>query len=286
MMTEEYQKRVIDDLKNYVGLNYPRRASIIERLLVRHVRITKLHPNPTDEFSMPAIGPNYEIIGKYEKELKRAIEKGTTPITEPLIAEKMSTGGYMLLNGHHRWMAAYRLGLRSLPVQIVNVTPEDEIFTLVNRSSKDKCVSFDLDEILLTDGEKYPPQKKLVFPFNKIYKNITLRKNAKYLIDELRKLSFDVWVYTGNYYSTEYINMLFALHNVKVDGIVNGLAKKNKEIQKIFKEKYRVSLHIDNESVLCVNLKTGEYDSYDINADAVNWAAEAMVAIKGIETIR
>ncbi|MBP3241914.1 MAG: ParB N-terminal domain-containing protein [Oribacterium sp.] len=33
---------------------------------------------------------------------------------DPIIVEKMYPDGYMILNGHHRWAAATRLGLKKV----------------------------------------------------------------------------------------------------------------------------------------------------------------------------
>lgn len=283
-VTEEYRKLVLDDLNNYVGLNHPVKASILERIFVRKLSIYRLHPNPEDEFSIESIGPNLEIVGNYAKQFKYSISLSKRPIEEPLIVEKMSTGGYMLLNGHHRWMAAHRIALKYVPVQVVNVTPEDEIFATINKSIHNKCVSFDLDEVLLTDGSTYPADKKLIYPLNKIYKK-SIRKNAAALIRELRELGYDVWCYTGNYYSSEYINGLMSLHNTKIDGLVNGLNSKrsNKKIKEAFSGKYEYSLHIDNESIILVNTRTKDYDSIDIPNDGINWAAEVMKHLRKFE---
>ena len=106
-VTAEYQKRVLDEIKNYAGLSHPVKASMLERLCKKKVSIKKLHPNPEDEFSMVKIGPNYGIVGNYESEFRNAINHGMNPMEEPLVVEKMSTGGYLILNGHHRWMAAW-----------------------------------------------------------------------------------------------------------------------------------------------------------------------------------
>lgn len=281
-VTEEYQKYVLDDMKNYVGLNIPVRAGIIERIIKRKAKTEVLHANPEDEFSMPEIGPNYEIVGNYAGQFKRALDTDQKLMEEPLMVEKMSTGGYMLLNGHHRWMAAMRIGVNKVPIQIVNVTPEEEIFKLVKKSARKKCVSFDLDEVLLTDGSLYPYDRKLIFPFTKLYKR-SLRKNAGVLINELKQLGYDVWIYTGKFYSTEYITLLLKLHKTGVDGIVNGLGKKNNSnLKRIFSENYEQSVHIDNESILCVDTRTKDYDSIDITSDGSNWAAEVMKQMKKI----
>lgn len=284
-VTAEYQKLVLDDINEYAGINHSVKASILERLWVRDLSPKKMHPNPEDEFCDASIGPNYEIVGQYVREYKYPeLDKITD---EPLIVEKMSTGGYMILNGHHRWLAAHRVGKKELHVKLVNATPLDEIYTIIKNSGNAMCVSIDLDEVLLTDGKNKPLDKKLKFPFNRIYK-LSLRKMAPDLIKDLKKIGFDVWVYTGQYYSTEYINGLMSLHGVKVDGIVNGLDGKrsNAKIKEAFTQKYKYSLHIDDNMLICVDTSDKSYESLDINADEAGWASEVMKRLHDLQAIK
>lgn len=283
-VTEEYKRLVLDDVRSFEKLNHPVKAGLAERLLVRKLPAASLHPNPQDEFSMEAVGPNYGIVSDYEKMFRDRLLFGQEPFgayDEPITVEKMSTGGYMILNGHHRWLAARRIGLSRLPVHIVNVTTVEDVLATVSRSDKNMCASFDLDEILLTDGGLYPVQKELSFPYDRIYKK-TLRKNAAVLINELRRIGFDVWVYTGEYYSELYINTLFRLNGAEVDGIINGMrrAGTRKDFRETFGKKYRISLHIDNNDVLCVKPGTKEYESYPLDTVGQDWASEVMERLK------
>lgn len=68
----------------------------MKRLLIRKLQLNKLHPNPQDEFCDAAIGPNYSIIAEYQKDFRELMRMGMPPIgpyDEPLMVEKMSTGG-------------------------------------------------------------------------------------------------------------------------------------------------------------------------------------------------
>lgn len=287
IITEEYQENVIDDIKNYNGLSHPVKTGILSRALIRKLNVNKLHPNPLDEFSIEDIGPNYEIVSNYESTFRHRLNLGMNPIEEPLIVEKMSTGGYMLLNGHHRWFAAKRVSeIKKVPVEIVNVTSETDVLRKLNNSDKKMCVSFDFDEVILSDGSAYPVDKTIGFPFNLVYK-CGIKKNAGVLINQLRDMGFDVWIYTGNYYSHQYINGLLKLHNAGVDGIVNGLrnGKHRSSLREAFSNKYEQSLHIDNEGITCVNTKTHEYDIYDIEVSKGDWAAKVYSKVKQIEAV-
>ena len=220
VISSEYQKKVLDDIKSYEGLSKPVKASLPERLFIRSAALSKLHPNPTDEFSQAEIGPNYEIVRRYEEEFRHAVGMNHPPLKDKLTVEKMSAGGYMLMNGHHRWYAATRVaGIRRVPVEVVNLSTEETILSALKGSQRDKCVSFDLDEVLLTDGSTVPADRKLIFPFSRFYP-LTLRKNAGVLIRSLREQGFDVWVYTGGFSSEGHIRRLFRLHGCDVDGVI------------------------------------------------------------------
>ena len=54
----------------------------------------------------------------------------------------------MILNGHHRWAAALRLGFKTVPVKIVNLTQQTDIEKMLAASKHDKRVSLDLDETI------------------------------------------------------------------------------------------------------------------------------------------
>lgn len=283
--TDEYKKLVLEDIENYIDLGHPLHSGILERLLIRKVSLKKLHPNPDDEFSMADIGPNYGIIGNYEKEFRHMVATGNDPLgsfgKEPLVVEKLSTGGYMILNGHHRWMAAYRTGIKKIDVQIVNVTHEEDIIANINQSERKMCVSFDLDEILLTDGVVYTADKKLAFPANRVFEK-GLRHNAANLIKELQRQGFDVWIYTANYHSEKYIRALFKLYNANPDGVINGLSRNRSKgkIKDAFINKYELSVHIDNEEIIVVNTKTKEYETLEIEPGEASWASNAIALIK------
>lgn len=281
MFPKDYEEKVLEDIKNNVGIYTPISSSLARRLVTKRVALRKIHPNPVDEFCDPKIGPNFEIVGNYVRQYKE-----DKYFDDPLIIERLATGEYMLLNGHHRWLAASRLGMESLPVKLVDVVTEEHIHQAINKSNNRMCVSFDLDEVLLTDGNTVPYDKELGWPFCKFYDKY-IRKNAAILINELRDMGFDVWIYTGEFYSEEYIKVLFGLHNTKVDGIINGLAKRknSKKLQEVFSKNYLISVHIDNDSLICVDTETKEYEIIDIKYNPVSWASDVMLCLKSIEKI-
>ena len=150
VISQEYQTLVLEDIRSFKGLTHPVKAGFWERKLRRRLRLEQMHPNPRDEFSNPEIGPNYEVVMKYVKAWGESKHPKTNVEIEKLCVEKMSSGGYMLLDGHHRWLAAHRLGMKRLPVCIMNATPVNRILKEMARTKHRMCVSFDLDEVLLT----------------------------------------------------------------------------------------------------------------------------------------
>lgn len=276
----EYEKLVLNDIRSFSSLNHPVKASLVERLLIGRAPLAKLHPNPMDEFCNPEIGPNHQIVNQYFEQIKRSLTHVSTLEIDPLIVEKMSIGGYMLLNGHHRWLAATRANVKTVPIKIVNVTTEEEIIKAVNSSYNDYCLSIDLDEVLINDDENDYLSEAVFFPLNLIYPQ-KIRKNAAAMIAELQKQGFDVWVYSGQYYSTTYIKQLLFFHKIKPTGIINGMKnrKPRSGMAEAFREKYKEIVHIDNESALIVNPKSKEFNTVEVSSGK-EWANEIVKKIQ------
>lgn len=282
LISNEYQELVLDEVASYKGITHPVKAGFWERLLRRRLPISSLHPNPDDEFSNPDVGPSYSIIAEYITQWKRFRESRQAAPGDKITVEKMSVGGYMLLDGHHRWYAARRVGIETLRVSIVNVTPIEEVILAMQRSKGRLCASLDLDEVLLTDSSAADSALPAVL---RRFQKKALRKNAAMLVRELKSLGFDVWVYTGSFVNDSDIRKLFRFLGVKADGIVSGLKNESAraKLRKAFTEKYELSVHIDLEGVICVNTKTKQYESADITGE---WATGAVSALKGLESIR
>ena len=65
MAKKGFSEHLQEELKKYGGIMVPVKAGLAERLLLKKMPVTWLHPNPEDEFSWPEIGPNPGIINKY-----------------------------------------------------------------------------------------------------------------------------------------------------------------------------------------------------------------------------
>ena len=123
-------------------------------------------------------------------------------------------------------------------------------------------VSFDLDEVLFVFPETHKIERPPGFPFNKIFKE-RLRLGTPRLINRLQEA---------------YIKCLFFLYGVRFDGIVNG-TRHLKEVQRDNKEtlpqkvpsRYRISLHVDDETVICTLGRQYGFNAYQLDAQDDDW---------------
>ena len=138
-------------------------------------------------------------------------------------------------------------------------------------------ISFDLDEVLFVSPKDHKIEPPLRYPLNKIFTE-TLRLGTPELINSLQKLGYEVWVYTSSFRSERYIRWLFRLYGVRFDGIVNGnrhLREVQRNHKTILPQKlpnwYRISLHVDDEEVICSAASQYGYQAYQLNAQDDNW---------------
>ncbi|CBK75914.1 hypothetical protein CIY_34750 [Butyrivibrio fibrisolvens 16/4] len=161
-----------------------------------------------------------------------------------------------------------------------------------NHDSPQKMrVSFDLDEVLFVSPETHKTEKPPIFPFNKIFKE-RLRLGTPELINELQRLGYEVWVYTSSYRSEEYIRQLFKLYKVHFDGIINA-QRHLREVQKdhttILPQKvpshYRISLHIDDETIICSMGRQYGYHAYQLEAQDDDWKEKILAQAEHIKNM-
>ena len=138
-------------------------------------------------------------------------------------------------------------------------------------------VSFDLDEVLFVSPKTHKTEPELKFPFNRIYKE-RLRLGTPELINRLQELGYEVWVYTSSFRSDAYIKRLFQHYGVRFDGIINA-QRHLREVQRGRKETlpqklpnwYRISLHIDDEAIVCSLGRQYGYYTYQLDAQDDDW---------------
>lgn len=150
-------------------------------------------------------------------------------------------------------------------------------------------VSFDLDEVLFVSPETHRTEPALPFPLNRIFRE-RLRLGTPELIRTLRESGCDVWIYTSSARTERYIRTLFRLYGVKLDGIVNAQRHK-REVQRDRKEvlpqklpnRYRISLHVDDEAVIAAWGREYGFNTYLLNAQDDDWKEKIL---RTVETIR
>ena len=147
-------------------------------------------------------------------------------------------------------------------------------------------VSFDLDEVLFVSPQTHKTEPPPVFPFSRIFRE-RLRLGTPDVIRSLQALGYEVWVYTSSFRSERYIRQLFRLYGVRFDGIVNG-SRHLKEVQRDNKtvlpqklpNRYRISLHIDDEEVICSLGPQYGFRTYQLDAQDDDWK-EKIIARAG-----
>ena len=152
-------------------------------------------------------------------------------------------------------------------------------------------VSFDLDEVLFVSPETHKTEPELRFPLNRIYKE-RLRLGTPDLIKELQRLGYEVWVYTSSFRSEGYIRRLFHCYGVRFDGIVNG-TRHLKEVQGNNKttlpqklpNRYRISLHIDDEEVICSAASQYGFRAFQLNAQDDDWKEKIIQRAEQIKKV-
>ncbi len=147
-------------------------------------------------------------------------------------------------------------------------------------------ISFDLDEVLFVSPKTHKTEPPLPFPLNRFFTE-RLRLGTPDLIRSLQALGYEVWVYTSSFRSERYIRNLFRCYGVSFDGIVNG-TRHLKEVQRnnrtILPQKlpnrYRISLHIDDETVICTLGPQYGFHTYQLDAQDDDWK-EKIIARAG-----
>ena len=150
-------------------------------------------------------------------------------------------------------------------------------------------ISFDLDEVLFVSPLTHKTEPKLPFPLNKIFIE-RVRYGAPKLINELQARGYEVWVYTSSFRTERYIKWLFRCYGVKFNEIVNA-ERHLREVQRDRKEmlpqklpnRYRISLHIDDEEVVCSYGKAYGFEVFQLDAQDDDWEEKILERMKQIE---
>ena len=287
------QRFIAEEVAKVRGKYVAVRAGLFERGMVQTVSIQKLHPNPDDEFCMPGIGPNEEIVARYEKDFllrRRDRDAARYLDTEAFYAlevQKIRPDGYLILNGHHRWLAAVRAGIPRLPVRIVNLMSEKDVEKALEFSSHEMRITLDLEEIVFAPDAEGGTEKPLHFPLNMVYKE-RLRLGIPALFAYCAAEGYDVWLYSSGYESVDYLREMMKCYRTQITGIIIGAARRGpknaamgENIEKLMRAKYVRTVHPDNSTVLVVDSRTDGYREYPLSGGA--WSAEVMEIIRGMK---
>lgn len=153
-------------------------------------------------------------------------------------------------------------------------------------------VSFDLDDTLFVDPEKYDTEKKLPFPLDKIFKE-RLRAGTVELLSKIRENDIELWIYTTSFRTPRYITALFRCYGIKIDEVVNG-DRHYREVQSgraeampsKYPSKYRIDLHIDDDISVLQNGKTYGFKVAIINDESPDWVNDIWAEIEKIKRIK
>ncbi len=115
-----FDKIISENLKKTEGHREVVKAGLTERIGVKKVSPSMLYVNPDDEFSFPDIGPSDSIIENYCQIARRNYALGMPVFSDPIVVNKLRQGGYMILNGHHRWAGATKARIPKVRISIVN----------------------------------------------------------------------------------------------------------------------------------------------------------------------
>ena len=153
-------------------------------------------------------------------------------------------------------------------------------------------VSFDLDEVLFVSPDTHKTEPALPFPLKFIFKE-RLRLGTPDLIRKLREMGYEVWVYTSSYRTERYIRLLFLCYGVRFDGVVNAM-RHLKEVQGNRKEmlpqkvpsRYRISLHVDDETVICSRGREFGFEAYQLEAQDDEWKEKVIARAEEVRRKR
>ena len=273
----DFERFLEQEMQKLKGDYFPVKTNYLQRVLTRKAACKSLHPNPEDVFTDPEIGPNYSIISQYEQQMRE-----NTYSNEPIIVERLHPDGYMIINGHHRWAAALRLGIRELPVQVVNLMHKAEVEEILRNTRHTKRAVFDLDEVILRPADDPFLEPPLPFPGSLRYKE-RLFRGVPALLHFLEKNGYDIWVFSANYYSIDYVRALFRHYHVELDGIFSA-AGKMRSLEERIRNAYEITLNFDQTSVYQTRRGSKELRQADLEYSEGEWSQACMDAVNKLES--
>jgi len=80
-------------------------------------------------------------------------------------------------------------------------------------------IAFDLDDTLIRDTYNFPLERRNFF--QRIFVITGIRKGTKQLFSILKNNKHEIWIYTSSKRFCVFINLLFQIYGLKLNGIVN-----------------------------------------------------------------
>lgn len=153
-------------------------------------------------------------------------------------------------------------------------------------------ISFDLDDTLFVNPDKFAVENPPRFPLNKLYKE-RLRSGTVDLLKRLSEFGIEVWIYTTSFRSERYIRGLFRCYKIHLDGVVNGKRHaaevqngKREPMPSKYPSKYKIDLHIDDDISVKQNGDIYGFRVHIIGAEDERWTDKIIERIEEIRAVK
>ena len=97
------------------------------------------------------------------------------------------------------------------------------------------------------------------------------------------------WLYSSQYHSADTVQSYFRKYHVKITGVVSAMGRRvfqnvnNTKVEKMIHEKYRQTLHIDNDMVMLTCSDVREPLEFKLSGAPETWSKEVVDVIGKIE---
>lgn len=106
----------------------------------------------------------------------------------------------------------------------------------------------------------------------------------------LQSRGYDVWVFTSEYCSVDYIRGLLKKYHVEPDGIITVSGRiekttedKKKRIKDIINKKYLRTLTLYDDMMIVVNNRSGASNQIPLEGKGNEWVLSVEKVVKGLE---
>ena len=177
-----------------------------------------------------------------------------------------------------------------MPIKILNLTHEDDIINIIERSENNKRAAIDLDDLIFVNEAEYPAEKKLPYLADIRYNKKRIRLGFPALCRFLQSRGYDVWVFTSEFCSVDHIERLLKRYHITPDGIITASGRiekteenKKKRIREMMNKKYIRTITLYNDLMIVVNSQTGDSDQIPLEGLANEWVMDIEKAVRGLE---